>query len=369
MFFLSKQHQAAPAATYTIYTIEFRWISGRVGLSNFCQVLLPFLPYDLTCVVFSIYANHTLHTLPLLYQGFPRCHHPAGKPAVRVYQVETLEKKILTSKITGQSLGPPTLSFYWLLYLQYIFWTSKKNLESHLHFSYIPQWPACSFTETWRVQSPMGKNSGQNFDSKTVGGSSLEAQNAPLLLSSLPHNLGPTIWFENSWDGFRRVFWCPFFSRGKKKNGSFPTTLHLWTNLAFEYCLQSSKLPGPFEDKNRRILWKHLLRTVWGHPSNLSFHTRPAAADEVTTPRNTGRPQGFSWLVGVTTQNLLKQGHMSWHVCLRFQKTQISTTFSSVEFLVSFFFADFFFRGSSSGSWVTARTAVATAIAWKDTVP
>jgi len=112
MFFLSKQHQAAPAATYTIYTIEFRWISGRVGLSNFCQVLLPFLPYDLTCVVFSIYANHTLHTLPLLYQGFPRCHHPAGKPAVRVYQVETLEKKILTSKITGQSLGPPTLSFY-----------------------------------------------------------------------------------------------------------------------------------------------------------------------------------------------------------------------------------------------------------------
>ena len=218
--FLSKQHQAAPAATYTIYTIEFRWISGRVGLSNFCQVLLPFLPYDLTCVVFSIYANHTLHTLPLLYQGFPRCHHPAGKPAVRVYQVETLEKKILTSKITGQSLGPPTLSFYWLLYLQYIFWTSKKILSHISTFHTSPNdRPAA-------LQKP--------------GGSRVQWEKIPDKIS-IPRRLEGAVWrhkthlfschhFHTTWApqfGLKTLgmvsggFFGVHFFPGVKKNGKF----------------------------------------------------------------------------------------------------------------------------------------------------
>lgn len=128
--FLSKQHhqhQAAPATTYTIYTIEFRWISGRVGLSNFCQVLLPFLPYDLICVVFSIYAVPTPFTHCL-------CCIRAS-PDVIILQEnqrsESIRFRLWRKKSSHQksplSLGPPTLSFYWLLYLQYIFWTSKKK--------------------------------------------------------------------------------------------------------------------------------------------------------------------------------------------------------------------------------------------------
>lgn len=84
MVFLSKQHQAAPATTYTIYTIEFRWISGRVGLSNFCQVLLPLIQYDLICVVFSIYAVPTPFTaLASAVSGLPQmsssCRKTSGE--------------------------------------------------------------------------------------------------------------------------------------------------------------------------------------------------------------------------------------------------------------------------------------------------
>lgn len=88
----------------------------------------------------------------------------------------------------------PYLSIDYYIYSIY-FGPPKKNLESHLHFSYIPQWPACSFTETWRVpESKSGKNPGHNFDPKAQGvsfGGSTKRTSSLVITSTQPgpHNL------------------------------------------------------------------------------------------------------------------------------------------------------------------------------------
>ena len=88
--FFPKQYQAAPATTYTTstpwFTVGGFW--GELDLENFCQFLLPYLPY--IGYIFHLCQPHPweLHSLPLLYQGFPRCHHPA---LVTSHNVETLD--------------------------------------------------------------------------------------------------------------------------------------------------------------------------------------------------------------------------------------------------------------------------------------
>lgn len=207
----------------TSYNLDY--LHHRISVDFWKSWTFQFLPGSASfpaiwsdmCCVFHLCRAHTLHSLPLLYQGFPRCHHPVTSYEsirLRLWRKKSSHQKSLNSHL---DLRP-----YRILLMKYILDLPKKILSHISTFITIPQWPACSFTETWRVPESNGKKIPDKIRfqggwREQFGGTK---RTSSLVITSTqpgPHNL---VW--NSCDDFRRVFFLfPFFFQGVTKNGDF----------------------------------------------------------------------------------------------------------------------------------------------------